>query len=248
MRACCQPDQAKDFKLMNLQDSVAVVTGSNRGLGREFAAQLLERGAKKVYATARIPESVQIPGVTPLRLDITDADSVARAAAIASDATLIVNNAGISTGTSLMDGDLARIELEIDTNFYGPLNVTRAFAPILAANGGGAILNVLSVLSWLHLPSTGAYSAAKAAAWAMTDVARQELAPSGIHVAALHVAYMDTDMAAHITARKADPAAVASLALDGIENELTEILADETTRNVKQGLSAPSTPPAAVAA
>jgi NAD(P)-dependent dehydrogenase (short-subunit alcohol dehydrogenase family) len=233
---------------MDLHDSVAVVTGSNRGLGREFAAQLLERGAKKVDATARAPESVQIPGATPLGLDITDPDSIARAAAIAGDATLIINNAGISTGTSLIDGDLARIELELDTNLYGPLRVTRAFAPILAANGGGTILNVLSVLSWLHLPSTGAYAAAKAAAWAMTDVARQELAPSGIHVAALHVAYMDTDMAAHINAPKAHPADVAALALDGIENDLTEILADDTTRTVKQGLSAPPAPPAAVAA
>jgi NAD(P)-dependent dehydrogenase (short-subunit alcohol dehydrogenase family) len=233
---------------MNLQDSVAVVTGSNRGLGREFAAQLLERGARKVYATARTPGGVQIPGVTPLGLDITDPDSIARAAAVAGDATLVVNNAGISTGTSLMDGDLARIELELDTNFYGPLRVTRAFAPILVANGGGAILNILSVLSWFHLPSTGAYSAAKAAAWAMTDVARQELAPSGVHVAALHVAYMDTDMAAHVAAPKADPVDVAALALDGIEHNLTEILADDTTRSVKQGLSAPPVPPTALAA
>ena len=238
----------KGFKLMDLHDSVAVVTGSNRGLGREFVAQLLGRGAKKVYATARTPESVQIPGVTPLGLDITDPDSIARAAAIASDASLIVNNAGISTGTSLMDGDLTKIELELETNFYGPLRVTRAFAPILASNGGGAILNVLSVLSWLHLPAAGAYDAAKAAAWAMTDAVRQELAPSAIHVTALHVAYMDTDMAAHITAPKADPADVAALALDGIEHDLTEILADDTTRAVKQGLSRQPGRPAAAAA
>jgi len=224
---------------MNLHESVAVVTGSNRGLGREFAAQLLERGAKKVYATARTPESVQIPGVTPLGLDITDPDSIARAAAIARDATLIVNNAGISTGTSLMDGDLAQIELEMKTNFYGPLSVTRAFAPILASNGGGAMLNVLSVLSWLHFPTTGAYSAAKAAAWAMTDATRQELAPSGIHVAALYVAYMDTDMAAHVDAPKANPADVAALALNGIETDRTEILANDITRNVRHGLLAP---------
>ena len=233
---------------MNLQDSVAVVTGSNRGLGREFAAQLLARGAKKVYATARTPESVQIPGVMPLGLDITDRDSVARAAAIAGDATLIVNTAGISTGTSLMDGDLARIELELETNFYGPLRVTRAFAPILVANGGGAILNVLSVLSWLHLPTTGAYGASKAAAWTMTNATRQELAPHGIHVAALHVAYMDTDMAARINAPKVDPADVAALALDGIENDLTEILADDTTRSVKQSLSGTPARPTAVVA
>ena len=233
---------------MNLQDSVAVVTGSNRGLGREFAAQLLERGAKKVYAAARDPERVQIAGLTPLGLDITDPNSVARAAAIAGDATLLINNAGIATGTSLVGGDLARVKLDLETNFYGPLRVTRAFAPILASNGGGAILNVLSVLSWLHVPAFGAYSAAKAAAWAMTDVSREELAPRGIHVAALHVAYMDTDMVAHIDAPKNDPARVAALALDGIENDLTEILADDTTRNVKLGLSATPAPPAAVAA
>jgi NAD(P)-dependent dehydrogenase (short-subunit alcohol dehydrogenase family) len=233
---------------MDMHDSVAVVTGSNRGLGRQFAAQLLERGAKKVYATARDPESVQIPGVTPLGLDITDPDSVEGAATIAGDATLIINNAGISTGTGLMDGDLAQIEVEMDTNFYGPLRVTRAFAPVLASNGGGAILNVLSVLSWLHFPTAGAYSTAKAAAWAMTDATRQELAPRGIHVAALHVAYMDTDMAAHIAAPKSDPADVAALALDGIEADLAEILADEVTRSVKQGLSAPpARPPAGVA-
>ena len=223
---------------MDLHDSVAVVTGSSRGLGREFAAQLLERGAKKVYATARDPESVQIAGVTPLGLDITDPDSIARAAAIAGDATMIINNAGITTGTSLVDGDLAQIELEMETNFYGPLRVTRAFAPILASNGGGAILNVLSVISWLHIPRAGAYAAAKAAAWAMTDATRQELAPHGIHVAALQLAYMDTDMTAHLDVAKANPADVAALALDGIETDLTEILADEITRNVKQGLSA----------
>ena len=233
---------------MNLQDSIALVTGSNRGLGRQFAAQLLERGAEKVYATARDPERVQIPGVTPLRLDITDPDSVAGAAAVAGDATLVINNAGISTHTGLTDGDLAQIELEMDTNFFGPLNVTRAFAPILASNGGGAILNVLSVLSWLHLPRSGAYAAAKAAAWAMTNATRQELAPSAIHVAALHVAYMDTDMAAGIAAPKVDPADVAALALDGIEADLTEILADDVTRDVKQALSATPVLPSAVVA
>jgi NAD(P)-dependent dehydrogenase (short-subunit alcohol dehydrogenase family) len=201
-----------------------------------------------VYATARDPELVQIPGVTPLALDITEPDSVAGAAAIAGDATLIINNAGIFTGAGLTDGDLTQIELEMETNFYGPLSVTRAFTPVLVSNGGGAILNVLSVLSWAHFPTAAAYSAAKAAAWAMTDVARQELAPRGIHVAALHVAWMDTDMAAHLAAPKADPADVAALALDGIETDLTEILADDGTRSVKQGLSAPpAQPPALVA-
>ena len=233
---------------MDLHDSVAVVTGSNRGLGREFAVQLIARGAQKVYATARDPETVRIPGATPLGLDITDSESVARAAAIAGDATLIINNAGIWTGAGLTDGNMAQVEQEMNTNFYGPLSVTRAFAPILASNGGGTILNVLSALSWLHVPAFGAYGAAKAAAWAMTDVVRQELAPRGIHVAALHVGFMDTDMVAAVGAAKSDPAGVASLALDGIDADLTEILADDTSRNVKQGLSSPPAQPAAVAA
>jgi NAD(P)-dependent dehydrogenase (short-subunit alcohol dehydrogenase family) len=233
---------------MYLHDSVAVITGSNRGLGREFAVQLLEHGASKVYATARDPKSVRIPGVTALPLDITDPDSVARAASVANDATLLINNAGIWTGAGLTNGDLAQIELEMETNFYGPLRVTRAFAPVLASNGGGAILNVLSVLSWLHVPAFGAYSAAKAAAWALTDVARQELAPQGIHVAALHVGFMDTGMTADLTVAKTDPAGVAALALDGIEADLTEIIADDVSRNVKQGLSSPPARPDAVAA
>jgi NAD(P)-dependent dehydrogenase (short-subunit alcohol dehydrogenase family) len=231
---------------MDIRDSVAVVTGANRGLGRRIAEQLLERGAAKVYAGARNPETVDLPGVTPLRLDVTDPDSIAAAAAIATDATVLVNNAGISTHTHLTDGDRDNIRLEMDTHYFGALDVTRAFAPTIAGNGGGAILNVLSVLSWAHFPDYGAYSAAKAAAWAMTNVVRQELAPSGIQVAALHVGYMDTDMAGYVAPEnKTDPAIVAAAALDGIEAGATEILADDLTRNVKQGLAAAPPVPAA---
>ncbi|MFH8926009.1 SDR family oxidoreductase [Streptomyces pristinaespiralis] len=222
---------------MELKNTVAVVTGANRGLGRHLATQLLERGAK-VYAAARRPESVDLAGVTPLRLDVTDEDSVRAAARIASDATLLVNNAGISTGTRLLAGDLDAVRLEMETNFFGPLAVTRTFAPVIEGNGGGAVLNVLSVLSWLHPAGLGAYAAAKAAAWALTDAAREELAPRGIAVSALHVGYMDTDMARVVPAdQKADPAEVAAQALDGIEQGLPEILADDVTRLVKQGLA-----------
>jgi NAD(P)-dependent dehydrogenase (short-subunit alcohol dehydrogenase family) len=223
---------------MELKDTVAVVTGANRGLGRQLAAQLVERGAK-VYAAARRPETVDLPGVTPLRLDVTDEDSILAAARIASDATLLVNNAGISTATPLLFGGADAVRLEMETNFFGPLAVTRAFAPVIEGNGGGGVLNVLSVLSWLHPAGLGAYAAAKAAAWALTNAAREELAPRGITVAALHVGYMDTDMASSIPAdQKTDPADVAAQALAGLEQGLTEILADDTTRYVKQTLSA----------
>jgi NAD(P)-dependent dehydrogenase (short-subunit alcohol dehydrogenase family) len=223
---------------MDIKGSIVVVTGANRGLGRQFAAALLERGAAKVYAAARNPEAVDLPGVVPLALDITDPASVAAAAAIASDATLLINNAGSSTQASLLDGDFADIRLEMETHFFGTLRATRAFAPILEANGGGAILNVLSVLSWIHLPTAGAYSAAKAAAWAQTDAVRLELAPKGIAVTALHVGYMDTDMAAHVDGPKADPAVVAAAALDGVEANLPEVVADDLSRHVKSTLSA----------
>ncbi|MEU9045949.1 MULTISPECIES: SDR family oxidoreductase [unclassified Kitasatospora] len=222
---------------MELKDAVAVVTGANRGLGRHLADQLVERGAK-VYAAARRPETVDLPGVIPLRLDVTDAESIRAAARTASGATLLVNNAGISTGTPLMNGSPDMVRLEMEVNFFGPLAVTRAFAPVIEANGGGAVLNVLSVLSWLHPADLGAYAAAKAAAWALTGAAREELAPRGIAVSALHVGYMDTGMAASVPAdQKADPAEVAAQALAGIERGLPEILADETTRHVKRSLA-----------
>jgi NAD(P)-dependent dehydrogenase (short-subunit alcohol dehydrogenase family) len=226
---------------MQIAGSVALVTGANRGLGRKFAQALLERGAAKVYAAARNPDTIDIPGVTPLALDITDPTSVAAAAAIAGDVTLLVNNAGSSTQATLSDGDLADIRLEMETHYFGTLATTQAFAPILAANGGGAILNVLSVLSWLSTPPTSAYAAAKSAEWSLTNSFRQILAPAGTVVTALHVGYMDTDMAAHVDGPKEDPATVAGLALDGVEAGEFEVVADEKSRQVKSALSGPVT-------
>ncbi|MET7606500.1 SDR family oxidoreductase [Streptomyces avermitilis] len=223
---------------MDLKHAVAVVTGANRGLGRHIAEQLIERGAT-VYAAARRPETVDLPGAIPLRLDITDPESVREAARTASDATLLVNNAGISTHTQLVSGDLESVRLELETHFFGTLQTTRAFAPVIEANGGGAILNVLSVLSWVHPAGYGAYSAGKAAAWSLTDSVREELAPRGITVSALHVGYMDTDMAEYVAPeQKTAPALVAAQALEGIEKGLPEILADDLSRQVKQQLSA----------
>ena len=225
--------------MVNTDNVIALVTGANRGLGREFAAELVARGAK-VYAAARRPETVDLPGVTPVQLDITDPESVRAAAEYATDVNVVVNNAGVSTRANLLDGALEDVRLEMDTHYFGTLNVIRAFAPIVERNGGGAILNVLSVLSWAHPASSGAYSAAKAATWALTDAVREDLAPKGIHVAALHVGYMDTDMVSYIPAdQKTDPGAVAKLALDGLFAGEPEILGDDLSRNVKAQLSAP---------
>jgi NAD(P)-dependent dehydrogenase (short-subunit alcohol dehydrogenase family) len=222
---------------MQLENSVALVTGANRGLGRHLAAELVRRGAK-VYAAARRPETINLPGVIRVRLDITDPESVARAATIAEDATVVINNAGTSLGAHLLDSDLDEIRREMETHYFGTLAVTRAFVPVLERNGGGAVLNVLSVLSWLHPGPFGAYSGAKAAEWAQSNALRELLAPRGIAVSALHVGFMDTDMAASVPAdQKIDPALVATLALDGLETGRPEIVADDFSRAVKAGLS-----------
>jgi NAD(P)-dependent dehydrogenase (short-subunit alcohol dehydrogenase family) len=221
---------------MRIEGSTALVTGANRGLGRRLAEELLARGAK-VYAGARDPGSVDLAGVTPVALDITDPASVAAAADATGDVSLLINNAGSSTGAGLIDGSLADIELEMNTHFFGTLAMTRAFAPQLAAAGGGAILNVLSVLSWVSIPGAGAYCVAKSAEWSLTNATRVQLAGQNTQVTALHVGYMDTDMARHVTSAKSDPALVAKLALDGVAVGQPEVLADELSQQVQGGLA-----------
>jgi NAD(P)-dependent dehydrogenase (short-subunit alcohol dehydrogenase family) len=221
---------------IDLSSATALVTGANRGFGRHLAEQLAARGAK-VYAAARRPESVDLAGVTPLKLDITDPASVAAAAAAADDVTLLINNAGIGTGASVLTGDIADVRLEFDTHVFGTLEVTRAFAPVIESNGGGAILNVLSVLSWITFPQLGGYGAAKSAEWSMTNALRAELAPRNIRVSGLHVGYMDTDLTAGVDGPKLDPAAVAALALDQLAAGVPEILADDLSRQVRAGLA-----------
>jgi NAD(P)-dependent dehydrogenase (short-subunit alcohol dehydrogenase family) len=224
---------------MQLKNTVVFVTGANRGLGRAFAQAALAAGAAKVYAAARDPKSVDLPGVVPVALDVTDPAQVAAAAQQCRDVTLLINNAGISRQGQLLSGDdgfvAARAELE--TNFFGPWALTRAFAPVLKANGGGGVLNVLSVLSWLTLPAVATYSASKAAAWSLSNGLRNELRGQGTQVTSLHVGYMDTDMTRGLDAPKAAPAEVARLALQGVEAGAVEVLADELSRQVKAGLS-----------
>jgi NAD(P)-dependent dehydrogenase (short-subunit alcohol dehydrogenase family) len=223
---------------MKIADSVALVTGANRGIGRHFVQQLLQRGARKVYATARRPELVSIPGVQVLRLDITDPASVAAAAATAEDVTLLINNAGVATYQNLVTGDISKIRLEMETHYFGTLNMVRAFAPVLARNSGGSILNVMSLLSWLSYDGATAYSAAKAAEWSLTNGIRLELASQGTTVTGLHLGSTDTDMMASVDVEKNDPADVVHTALDGLEAGEIEILADENTVQVKAALSA----------
>jgi NAD(P)-dependent dehydrogenase (short-subunit alcohol dehydrogenase family) len=220
---------------MDINGKTALVTGANRGLGRQLAAQLRDRGAT-VYAAARNPATVDLPGVTPIALDITDPASVAAAAAT-SGVAILVNNAGSSTKSSLLTGDLSDIRLEMDTHFFGTLALIRAFAPQLAAQESSAVLNILSALSWVTFPHTGAYCAAKSAEWSLTNALRLELAPQGTRVSSLHVGYMDTDMTRDVDAPKSDPAVIAKLAVDGIAAGDAEIIADEVSRQVQAGLS-----------
>lgn len=222
---------------MDIAGSVALVTGSNRGIGRRFALQLLERGAAKVYATARRPELVDVPGVEVLPLDITDDASITAAAAAASDVTLLVNNAGIATQGSLVTGDLTDVRREMDTHFWGNLAMVRAFAPVIQANGGGAIVNVLSALSWFAHPGSGGYASAKAAEWNMTNSVRLELADKGVSVQGLHLGAADTDIMAGYEGPMIDPAEVARASLDGVERDAAEVVVDDWSALVKASLA-----------
>lgn len=225
---------------MNIEGSVALVTGANRGLGAAYTRALLKRGAAKVYAAARRPETLTDPRLVPVKLDLTDPTTIAEAAQLADDVTLLINNAGISTGASIL-GDEGDLRQEIDVNYLGPLAVSRAFAPVLAANGGGALVNVLSVLSWMTIPDTAGYCAAKSAMWAATNALRLALADQNTLVVAVHVGYMDTDMAATVTAPKTAPEAVAHATLRAVEAGQHEVLADEISQQVRAALSSPLT-------
>lgn len=224
---------------MNVTDQIALVTGANRGIGRQFVLELLERGASTVYATARRPESLAFadPRVVPLRLDLLNHESVVAAASAARDVTLVVNNAGISTGAALVTGELADLRREMDTHFWGSLDVIREFSPVLAGNGGGAIVNILSALSWFAGPGTGGYSAAKAAEWNMTNGIRLELAAQGTLVQGVLLGAADTDIAAGYDGPKIDPREVPRRSLDGLAAGSIEVIVDDWTAMVKASLA-----------
>lgn len=224
---------------MNIKNSIAFVTGANRGLGLAYAQELLARGASKVYAGMRNTDGVDIPGVVPVRLDVTDAASVQAAVALCADTTLLVNNAGIAQLlTGALDANLIdQARTIFETNYYGVVRVSQAFAPVLRANGGGAIVNVLSDAVWIARPFLSAYSASKSAAWSFTNALRIDLREQGTLVQGVHVGFMDTDMTAGFDMEKTSPRDVASQSLQGVEGGVEEVIADAFTASAKASLS-----------
>lgn len=223
---------------MKLQDATVFITGANRGLGLAFARHALERGARKVYAAARDVSSVTLPGVVPVALDVTNPAQVAAAARDCGDVTLVVNNAGTASVKGLLDADSIAVTGQMmESNVYGLLRVSQAFAPVLAANGGGALLNVLSVSSWLSAPVLAAYSVSKAAAWSATNGLRNELRGQGTQVLGLHVGFIDTDLTRGFDAPKLAPDFVVARAFAALENGESEVAIDEWTQQIKRGLS-----------
>jgi NAD(P)-dependent dehydrogenase (short-subunit alcohol dehydrogenase family) len=220
---------------MNLDSSVVFVTGATGGLGREFVTQSLARGAAKVYAGARRDFDWTDPRVVPVRLDVTDRAQVAAAAAAAPDVTVLVNNAGVGGAESLLTSAEDDIRATYEANLFGPLLLTRAFAPALAQNGGGAVVDVLSVLSWLARP--GAYAASKTALWGLTNALRLELAGQKTQVVGAHLGYTDTPFIAHLDVDKSDPAVIVARILDALVAGQDEAIADDVSAQVKSVLS-----------
>jgi NAD(P)-dependent dehydrogenase (short-subunit alcohol dehydrogenase family) len=222
---------------MDIEGSVALVTGANRGIGRAFAEELLHRGAAKVYGAVRDPASITDPRVIPIALDVTDPDRVAAAARTASDVDLVVNNAGLGGLGPVLESTLDDARTRLATNYLGIVSMTQEFAPVLAANGGGAFVNMLSIFSWIAVPSLAIYAASKAAAWSYTNAARVQLAQQGTHVVGVFVQYVDTDLIAGLDLPKVAPRVVAAQALDAAASGAPEAIIDEASRDAKAGLS-----------
>ena len=217
----------------------ALVTGANRGLGKAFVKQLLDRGAARVYAAARNPDTIDVDDdrIIPIRLDITNPDDVDAALARCADVTVLINNAGAMLRSPLLAAaDMSAARSEMETNYFGTLAMCRAFAPALARNGGGALVNVLSVASWMASPFNGSYCASKSAEWALTNAIRAELRAAGTLVVAVHAGWIDTDMAADVPEDKISTGAVVTQTLDAVQCGDEEVITDDGTREVKASL------------
>jgi NAD(P)-dependent dehydrogenase (short-subunit alcohol dehydrogenase family) len=223
--------------MTNIKGSIALVTGGQRGLGRAFVRELLDRGADKVYATARTPRPSEDPRVVPVTLDVTDPASVEALVELASDVAIVINNAGVGGSGPLLGSTIDDIRTVFETNLYGAIRIAQAFAPALERNGAGALVDIHSALSWIA--GAGAYGASKAALWSATNSLRLELAPQGTQVVGVHLGYADTDLTAAVTAPKLDPRDVARLVVDGIEGGSSEVLVDDVSRHFKQAVAGP---------
>jgi NAD(P)-dependent dehydrogenase (short-subunit alcohol dehydrogenase family) len=218
----------------------ALVTGANRGLGKAFTQALLDRGAAKVYAGARDPSAVEVtdPRLVPVRLDITDPGDVAAAARYCADVSLVINNAGVMLQAPFLSTpDLSAARAEMETNYFGTLAMARAFAPVLAAAGGGTLVNMLSVVSWYAPPFNASYCASKSAEWALTNALRVELRGQGTLVVGVHAGFIDTDMADTVEDAKISPSEVAKQTLDAVEKGQPEVSTDDWTRHVKESIA-----------
>ncbi len=221
---------------MKIEGAAALVTGANRGLGAAIAQALFDAGAI-VYGGARDPATVTNDRLVPVRLDVTNDDDVAHAARTLADVSIVVNNAGIlRQSASLADGGIEAARAEMETNYFGAMRVARAFAPILRDNGGGALVNVLSVLSFISMPQGATYSASKSAAWSLTNALRIELRRQGTLVVAVHAGFIDTDMAAGVSGEKVSPESVAQQIVTALASDAEEVLADATSEMVKAAL------------
>jgi NAD(P)-dependent dehydrogenase (short-subunit alcohol dehydrogenase family) len=223
--------------MVNIKGATVVVTGGQRGLGKAIVDGFLQRGAAKVYATARTPKPSDDARVVSVELDVTKPESVAALAITASDADIVVNNAGVLGAAKLLDSDIEEVKAVFETNYFGALRVAKAFAPVLADNGGGALVDISSVLAWVG--GFGGYGDSKAAIWALTNSLRIELEKQGTLVTGVHLGYTDTDMTTGFDVPKNDPADVARQVVDAVENGDAEVLADEMTRQTKAALSGP---------
>jgi NAD(P)-dependent dehydrogenase (short-subunit alcohol dehydrogenase family) len=224
---------------MNIENCIALVTGANRGLGKAYTDALLVAGAAKVYAGARDPASVAITDtrLVPVKLDVTHDSEVHAAAAACTDVNLLINNAGIMLASPMLaEGSEAALRAEMEVNVFGVLRVVRAFAPVLAKNGGGAIANMLSVVSWFVFPFNATYCASKHAALAVTEGVRMQLKAQGTQVVAVYAGFIDTDMAAGFDREKTPPRQVAERTLAGIREGLNDVHADERSEAIWQAV------------
>jgi NAD(P)-dependent dehydrogenase (short-subunit alcohol dehydrogenase family) len=224
---------------MQIEGCVALVTGANRGLGKAYAEALLTGGAAKVYAAARDPAAITDRRLTPLRLDVTSKAEIAAAAASCPDVNLLINNAGIMLlSPMLAAGAEDSLRREMEVNVFGLLAMAQAFTPILARNGGGALVNMLSVVSWFVNPFNATYCASKHAALAVTDGLRIQLKAQGTQVCGVYAGFIDTDMVTQVGQAKSSPEEVATRALAGLQAGESHILADASARQVHAALLA----------